>query len=84
MDVAGRDVICVDDIISTGTTTSKSARILHDRGAKTIFVTCIHALLVADARKMLSDSGVDAIYTTDTIVTPETKVSIAPLLAKLL
>ncbi len=84
VDVAGRDVVCVDDIISTGTTTSKSASILHDRGAKKIFVTCVHALLVEDARKMLSGSGVDAIYTTDTIVTPETKVSVAPLLAELL
>tara|TARA_B100000809_G_C15123060_1_gene525065 strand:+ start:1356 stop:2201 length:846 start_codon:yes stop_codon:yes gene_type:complete len=84
VDVTGRDVICVDDIISTGTTTSKSASILRDRGAKKIFVTCVHAILIAGARKMLSDSGVDAIYTTDTIVTPETKVSVAPLLAKLL
>lgn len=84
VDVTERDVICVDDIVSTGTTTSKAASILRDRNAKKIFVTCIHALLINDARKMLFNSGVDAIYTTDTIATPETKISIAPLLTKLL
>ena len=83
-DVEGKDVVCIDDIISTGTTTSKAAKILLDNGALRVFSVCVHALLVGQARKMLLDSGVDSVYTTDTIQQPETTVSVAPVLADLL
>jgi ComF family protein len=48
--VAGRTVLLVDDVLTTGTTASECARVLRKAGAKTVFVaTVARTLKEADA-----------------------------------
>jgi ribose-phosphate pyrophosphokinase len=79
--VDGRDVVLVDDIIATGSTMSQSIDVLNDRDANRVFVTCIHPLLVSNARLKLARAGVEAIYGTDTIERGVSEVSVAPAIA---
>ncbi|WP_254766198.1 ribose-phosphate diphosphokinase [Salinilacihabitans rarus] len=81
VDVAGRDVVVVDDIVATGGTMSEAVGVLREREAARIFVTCVHPLLVRSAHTRLSRAGVEAIYGTDTIEGPASAVSVAPALA---
>jgi len=84
MNVQGRDVIIIDDIISTGKTSANAARILKEQGARRVFVGVSHALLLGDALKNLKKAGVDEIVGTDSVVNEYAKVSVAPILAKAL
>ncbi|OAQ53032.1 ribose-phosphate pyrophosphokinase [Natrinema mahii] len=81
VDVAGRDVVVVDDIIATGSTMSEAVGVLSERDADRLFVTCVHPLLARDAVTKLSRAGVEAIYGTDTIERGVDTVSVAPTLA---
>lgn len=81
VDVVGRDVVVVDDIIATGSTMSEAIAVLGDRGVGRVFVSCVHPLLVRDAYTKLSSAGVDAIFGTDTIERPVSAVSVAPAVA---
>ncbi len=80
-DVAGRDVVLVDDIIATGGTMGEAVGTLRDRTAGRIVATCVHPLLVEDAYARLKSAGVDAVYGTDTIEHPVSAVSAAPAIA---
>jgi ribose-phosphate pyrophosphokinase len=80
--VAGRDVVVVDDIIATGSTMSEAIGVLDDPDR--VFVTCVHPMLVGNARTRLARAGVDAVYGTDTIERAESRVSAAPAIAEAL
>ena len=79
--ITGRDVVVVDDIIATGSTTSESVAVLNDRAASRVFVSCVHPMLAANALTKLAGSGVEAIYGTDTIERAVSTVSAAPAIA---
>ncbi|WP_254279587.1 ribose-phosphate diphosphokinase [Haloarcula marina] len=80
-DVAGRDVVLVDDIIATGSTMSESVAVLAERDARRIFVTCVHPMLASNALTKLSAAGVDAVYGTDTLERAVSEISAAPAVA---
>lgn len=84
LDVRGRDVIIIDDIISTGNTAANAARMLKEQGARKIFAGVSHALLRGDALKTLNEAGVEEIAGTDSVVNEFAKVSVAPVLAEAL
>jgi ribose-phosphate pyrophosphokinase len=84
LDVKGKTVIIFDDIISTGGTIVGAAKILRERGAARIFTACVHPLLIGDAEKRILDAGVEEIVGTDSVPSPVSKVSLAPLIAKAL
>ena len=79
--VADRDVVLVDDIVATGSTMSESVAVLNDRGARRVFVTCVHPLLIRNAYLKLARAGVAAVYGTDTVERAVSEVSVAPVLA---
>jgi ribose-phosphate pyrophosphokinase len=81
-DVAGRDVVAVDDIVATGSTMSEAVAVLADRGAARTFVSCVHPLLVDDAATKLHRAGVAGIWGTDTVERPVSEVSAAPAVAE--
>ncbi len=81
IDVAGHDVVIVDDIIATGSTMSAAIEALTDRGARRVFVVCVHAVFVNDARSKLARAGIDGLYATDTIERAASTVSAAPAIA---
>lgn len=80
-DVAGRDVVVTDDIIATGSTMSEAVRVLGDRDANRVFVTCVHPVLTSNATLKLADAGVEAVFGTDTIERAVSEVSVAPAVA---
>ena len=91
-DVAGRDVIVLDDEIAKGSTVMELLDRLRDLGARSVRVACTHGLFAAGALKRLSDQPeVLEIVCTNTVPIPPaeqtdtdklTVLSIAPALAE--
>src|SRR5204863_5137725 len=48
--IAGREVLPVDDVFTTGTTVSECARVLHRAGASKIYVATVARTLKTDAK----------------------------------
>jgi len=84
LNVEGKEVIIFDDIISTGGTTAAAVKIVKEQGAKKVFAACAHPLLIGDALEKIMKSGADAIIGSDTVPSPVSHVSVAPLIAKTL
>lgn len=86
-DVAGKDVILIDDIIDTGNTLAKSAQMLKDRGALSVRAMCTHPVLSGKAYETIEDSVIDELVVCDTIPLRResskiTVLSVADLFAK--
>ena len=81
VDIEGRDVVIVDDIISTGGTIANVAKIVKQQGAKGIIAACTHPLLLNDAKSRLTDTGIDRIIGTDSIVSEVIIVTNANIIA---
>jgi len=65
--VSGRDVVIVDDIISTGGTVAEATKILLSQGAKRVVVAATHGLLVGEAMRKLEESGVYRVLLANTL-----------------
>jgi ribose-phosphate pyrophosphokinase len=81
LDVKGKKVAIVDDIISTGGTIVKAAEQLRKHGAAHIVAACTHGVFARDAMAKLR-ACCDDIYSTDSIENPTTALSVAPQIAK--
>ena len=90
-DVKGRNVIIVDDMISTGGSISGAADILKKHGAKQVVICVTHAVFCGPAVERLTACAADHVLVTDTI--PQRAedlpdklriVSIAPLVGRAL
>lgn len=81
VDVKGRDAIFADDIISTGGTIAEAAKACKKKGAKRVFVLCTHPVLAEGALKRIKTAGAVKIVGTDTMPSPISKVSVAPVIA---
>ncbi len=84
IDVINRDVVVVDDIISTGGTMVKAIEIAKNQGAAKIYAACTHAILVGDSRFRILNAGVTEIIATDTVPSDVSLVSVAPIIAEAL
>jgi ribose-phosphate pyrophosphokinase len=83
-DIEGKDVIVFDDIISTGGTTAAAVEMLKTQGVKRVYAACAHPLLVGEARRKIMQGGAEEIVGTDCVPSPESVVSVAPLIAEAL
>ncbi len=81
-EVRGRDVILVDDMISTGGSIIKATEFLKKQKCKRVFVACTHALLMNGAEKKIKNSGVSRIISTNTIPGKTSIVDISSTIAK--
>ena len=79
-----RDIILVDDIISSGKTMELATMKLKDYGAKRVFATCTHPLLAEDALDRIKRAGVEEVIGTNTIPSPISKIDVAPILSSYL
>jgi len=76
----GRDVVIVDDIISTGNTMIEPIKQLKKFGAKKITCITVHGVFTKSALQRLKKLGAHVI-STNTIQNPVSKIDIAPLIA---
>ncbi|MCG9900897.1 MAG: ribose-phosphate pyrophosphokinase [Hydrotalea sp.] len=85
-DVAGRDVVLIDDICDTGGTLAKSASLLKEKGARSVRALCTHPVLSGKAYENIENSVLEELVVCDTIPlkqnSPKIKVlSVADLFA---
>ncbi|AEK73609.1 ribose-phosphate pyrophosphokinase [Thermococcus sp. 4557] len=82
VDVKGKNVLIVDDIISTGGTMIRAANLLREMGAEKVFVAATHGVFAEGAIERVS-KAVDELAVTNTIPTPVSKISVVPEILKL-
>jgi len=82
LDVNGRDIVIMDDMISTGGTVIETAKMLKENGANDVYAFCVHPVLVGHTLLRLYSAGVKEVISTDTIEKITSKVSIAPLIVE--
>ncbi len=84
LDVAGKRVVIIDDIISTGGTIASAATALKAQGAARVSAACTHGLFAPGAVERLRNSGCDDVIACDTLEGAASAVSAAPAVARLL
>lgn len=67
INLKGKDVVIIDDIISTGGTIVQATRLAYSLGAKSVTAAAIHLLLVGGAKERLREVGVKTLIGTNTI-----------------
>jgi len=80
--VIDRDIILVDDMISTGGSIIKATQFLKKQKCKRVYVACTHALLMNDAEKKIRKAGVTRIVSTNTIPGKTSVVDVSNTIAK--
>ena len=88
-DVAGRDCVVVEDMITTGGTAATIANMLRAHGARRVVFAATHGVLTGGAPERLRSAPIDEVIVTDSIPVPPEKqgppitvLSVAPLLAE--
>jgi ribose-phosphate pyrophosphokinase len=87
--VEGRVALIFDDMISTAGSICGAAQVMHEHGARQVFLAATHGLLVGGAVERLQQAPIDGLILTDTVpLAPEkqipklTTLSVAPLLGE--
>ena len=66
-DVAGKNVIIVDDMIDTAGTLTKAANVLKEMGALSVKACATHAVFSGKAYERIAESALEEVIVTDTI-----------------
>lgn len=77
LNVQGKTVCVLDDIISTGGTMAKALEQLKANGARNTYAACVHGLFQGDAVDKLRKAGAKEILATNTIESPHSRINIA-------
>ena len=81
-EVNSRDLILVDDMISTGGSIINATKFLKKQKCKRVYVACTHALLMNDAEKKIRKAGVTRIVSANTIPGKTSLVDVSNTIAK--
>ena len=81
-EVRGRDIILLDDMISSGGSIVKATEFLKKQKCGRIYASCTHALLVGDAEKRIRKAGVTKIISTNTIPGKTSIIDVSPVIVK--
>ncbi len=76
-----RDIVIVDDVISSGHTVAVAAQQARKKGARAVHCLITHALFARDAVENLKAAGVQHIWSSDSITHSSNVIPLAPLLA---
>jgi len=82
LSIAGKDIVIVDDIISTGGTVVEAAKVLKKQKARRVYAACTHPVLVGKALRRILAAGIKKVIATDTIEHKTSVISVAPLIAE--
>ena len=82
VDVTERDLVLVDDMISTGGSIVKATQFLKKQKCKRVYVACTHALLMNNAENKIKKAGVTKIVSTNTIPGKTSIVDVSDTIAK--
>ncbi|MEO7082651.1 MAG: ribose-phosphate pyrophosphokinase [Flavobacteriales bacterium] len=82
-DVAGKNVILLDDMVDTAGTLTKAAGMMMEQGAKSVRAMCTHAVLSGDACERIQNSALTELIVTDTIPVGADKLHSAPKIKQL-
>jgi ribose-phosphate pyrophosphokinase len=66
-EVEGLDIVLVDDIIDTAGTLTKAAKLIMDKGARSVRAVCTHAVLSGKAYENIENSVLEELIVCDTI-----------------
>jgi len=87
--IEGKVCYIFDDLISTAASICGAARVVHQLGAREIYIGATHGIFCGDAIKNLSETPLQQIVVTDTIPLPNEKMlpnikilSVAPLIGE--
>ena len=87
-DVAGRDVIMIDDMVDTAGTMVKAASALKANGATSVMACATHGVLSGKAYENIAHDDLDELVITNTLMTkPHSKIkvlTVAPLFAEVI
>lgn len=84
LDVRGKRVAIVDDLIASGSTMVQAARQLKANGATAVYAACTHGLFTGNALPSILAGGIDRVLCTDTFLSGPCScdcVSAAPAVA---
>lgn len=86
-DVEGQDIVLVDDLVDTAGTLTKAAKLIMDKGARSVRAVCTHPVLSGKAYENIENSVLEELIVCDTIPlkhqSPKIKVlSVADLFSK--
>lgn len=79
--VEGKQVVIIDDIISTGGTIVNAINILKEQGAESVDVICVHPVLVNDAVLKINSAGAHSVQGTNTLKSEVAYISVAKTIA---
>ncbi len=66
-DVAGKNVVLVDDMVDTAGTLTKAADVMIERGALSVRAICTHPILSGKAYERIEQSNLEELIVTDSI-----------------
>jgi len=70
-EVAGKNVVLLDDIIATGGSLINAATAIKKLGAKSVYACVTHAVLSEDSKAKIENSALNKLFVLDTIHVPE-------------
>lgn len=83
LDVQGKRVAIVDDMIASGGTMASAAKQLLEQGAKSVVAACTHGIFTPGAIDRLREAGISHVLCTDTVENNDCEiVSAAPAVAR--
>jgi ribose-phosphate pyrophosphokinase len=81
LDVTGKEVIIVDDIISQGDTVKAAAEAVLKQGAKQALAVCVHGLFAGDALQKLEKAAVGPVICSNTVPSKFSRADVSDALA---
>ncbi len=79
--LAGKNILLVDDIISTGGTIMRSASIMREKGASNVYISAVHGIFTNNSAGKIGEAA-DEVAVTDTLETEYSTISIAEEVAE--
>lgn len=82
LDWKNKDVIIIDDIVSTGGTVVQAAKEIRKRKPRAVYCICVHPLLVEGALEKIMKAGVKEFFSCNTIEHKSNCIDLSGVVAK--